>query len=248
MKKLITLNSDDLIFIDVESVKCEKELTEDSTMYDAWSYKMRHNSEKNKFDSDNYELTQLFDEKASLFAPFSKIVCISIGKIIRKEDNTEFIKLHSIYNHDEKKLLHDFNVMVGKFYDKNNNITFVGFNSNYFDMPLIIKRMLVNGVKFHTILDKSGLKPWEIRDVDLCDLWKGTSYYPDSLMSVTAALSIKSPKSDIDGSQVSNVYWDTPEEITRIAKYCEHDVEATINVYRRFIFKPIIEDVVFSIK
>ena len=41
-------------------------------------------------------------------------------------------------------------------------------------------------------------------------------------------MGVPSPKSDIDGSQVSEVYW-VNGELERIKEYCERDVAATAN-------------------
>jgi uncharacterized protein (UPF0254 family) len=47
-------------------------------------------------------------------------------------------------------------------------------------------------------------------------------------------LKIDSPKSDINGSDVSKVYreqWD----VKRITEYCERDVKALIEVYKKLV-------------
>jgi len=248
MKKLKALNTDNLLFIDIETVRIEKELTENSQYYEAWKYKQRYNSEKNRI-GDLLTMEELFNDKAALYAPFAKICCITIGKIkFNEKSEKEEIILLSIYGRDENVLLNNFNETLKKLYAKNKNLIFVGFNSNYFDIPFIVKRMLVNQIEYHDCLDKLGLKPWEINDIDLADLWKGTSFYQDSLVSIVSALGLESPKSDIDGSETSNVFWNEEDGVERIAKYCEKDVVATINIFKKFRFQQPIENVITNLK
>ena len=53
-----------------------------------------------------------------------------------------------------------------------------------------------------------------------------------SLKLLTAIFDIPSPKDDIDGSQVGQVYWEE-NDLNRISRYCEKDVLATMQVYDR---------------
>jgi hypothetical protein len=53
-----------------------------------------------------------------------------------------------------------------------------------------------------------------------------------SLKLLTAIFDIPSPKDDIDGSQVGQVYWEE-NDLKRISRYCEKDVLATMQVYDR---------------
>ena len=243
MKKLKDTNPDNVIFLDIETVRSEKELNENSVCYEAWKYKMRNNPEELSMEDS-------FNDKAALFAPFAKICCITIGKIVKKENSDEEqIKLVSYYGVDEYKLLNDFNNLIIKLYEKNKNLIYCGYNSSHFDFPFIAKRMLVNQIEYHQSIDKYGLKPWDISDIDLADAWKGNSYNQDSLVSLCAALGLKSPKDDISGVQVSDIYYGDDENgLVRIAKYCEKDVTATINVFKKFRFENAIEDIISNLK
>ena len=54
-----------------------------------------------------------------------------------------------------------------------------------------------------------------------------------SLKLLTNVLGIPSPKDDIDGSEVANVYY-VEKNIDRIITYCEKDVIAVAQVLLRF--------------
>jgi hypothetical protein len=63
---------------------------------------------------------------------------------------------------------------------------------------------------------------------------------------LAAALGIPSPKDDIDGSMVGELYWSGTEaertaSLRRIATYCQKDVMTTGNVFLRFKNLPILQ-------
>ena len=100
-------------------------------------------------------------------------------------------------------------------------------------MPFICRRFVINNLPLPQPLQLSGKKPWEIHHIDTMELWKfGDNKNFTSLSLLAQVLGIPSPKSDIDGSQVSNVYWNDGD-IKRISRYCMQDVFTTAKVYLR---------------
>ena len=64
-------------------------------------------------------------------------------------------------------------------------------------------------------------------------MWKFGDYkHYTSLNLLTNILGIESPKEDIDGSQVSRVFYEE-NDLERIAKYCENDTIAVAQVLLR---------------
>lgn len=244
MKKLENLKIEDLIFFDIETVRSEKELTPQSQMYEAWKYKTRYSTDAASKVGESLTAEEFYIQKAALYAPFSKVACITVGKIL--DDNTA--QLYSYYGYNEFELLNKFNNNMNTFYQKNPNICFVGFNCKQFDIPFINKRMIVNGIKPTLMVDKGDAKPWELKDIDLSDLWKGSSIYADSLLAVVSALGLPSPKVDMCGSETSDYYYNVENGIYNIAKYCEKDVESTINVFNKFSFRNVIENFKSNLK
>jgi len=73
------------------------------------------------------------------------------------------------------------------------------------------------------------------------DLWKFGDYkHYTSLKLLTTILGIPSPKDDIDGSQVGEVYY-KEKNINRIIKYCEKDVVAVAQVLLKFKQESLLE-------
>ena len=100
--------------------------------------------------------------------------------------------------------------------------------------------MIINGIPLPKKLNLFGKKPWEVPHFDTLDLWKFGDYkHYTSLKLLTSILNIPSPKDDIDGSQVREVYYQQ-NDIERIVKYCEKDTVATAQLILRFNQLPIL--------
>ena len=193
MKQLENLNENDLVFYDIETARAEATIEEGTQFYDAWKYKARYQNELNKKTGETFTIEEYYYEKAPLYAPFGKVVTIVVGRI---KDNRIYLKSYASY--DEKELLENFNKDLETVYKNNPSTRLVGFNSNGFDSPFLLKRSIINGVKPATPLDEWTSKPWELKQLDLAKIWQGTAFYPDSLIAVATALGLPSPKDALD--------------------------------------------------
>lgn len=186
-----------------------------------------------------------FYERAGIWAEFGKIICISVGYFTIKNAERQF-RTKSIIG-DEKKLLEEFNNLINTHFS-NPAFVFCGHNIKEFDIPYLCRRMLINGIQIPEKLQLFGRKPWEIPHLDTLELWKFGDYkHYTSLKLLTHVLGIPSPKEDIDGSEVRNVYYNE-KDINRIKKYCERDVIAVAQVLLRLRNEAILsEDEIFSV-
>jgi predicted PolB exonuclease-like 3'-5' exonuclease len=168
-------------------------------------------------------------EKAGLFAEFGKIVCISMG-IVYNNSNGRFIKVKSFYGNDERNIL----IAFADFLHRNFNTaekSLCAHNGKGFDYPYICRRMLINRINLPTVLDIRGKKPWEIQLHDTLEIWKFGDYKgAASLKLLAGVFGIPSPKDDIDGSMVSNVFW-VDQNYERIATYCQKDIITLAQVF-----------------
>lgn len=234
MKQLENLREEDLIFYDIETARAVDVLKEGTPLYDAWKYKARYQNELNKKTGETFTVEEYFYEKAPLYAPFGKVVTVVVGRV---KDNKIYLKTYASYN--EKELLEEFNRDLELVYQSNPNTKMVGFNSNGFDSPYLLKRSVINGVRPATPIDEGASKPWELKALDLSKVWQGSAFYPDSLVAVATALGLPSPKDALDGSQVSTAFYEG--RLDEIVKYCLKDVETTARVYRKLAFLPDLE-------
>lgn len=110
---------------------------------------------------------------------------------------------------------------------------FCGHNIKEFDIPFLCRRMVIQGMQLPECLKLHGKKPWEVPHLDTLELWRFGDYKNYTSLSLLAeVLGIPSPKEDIDGSMVADVYW-KQNDLKRISTYCLRDVYTTARVYLR---------------
>jgi 3'-5' exonuclease len=169
--------------------------------------------------------------RAGIYAEFGRIICISFGFLFI-QDRELHLKIKSIYGDDEKILLEEFANLLNKSYASADS-KLCAHNGKEFDYPYIARRMVINKVALPAILNTAGKKPWEVNHLDTLEMWKFGDYKNFTPLNLlTHILDVPSPKDDIDGSQVWSVYW-LENDLPRIVRYCEKDVEALANVYLR---------------
>ena len=227
------IRPEDLIIIDIETAAEHPSFEKmDNTWQQLWEEKVIRNIPEGMTAPEFYPL------RAGVMAEFSKIICISIG-YFNKEINLR-MRVKSFYGHDEKKILTDFITTLNKIESLNSKWCFAGHNIKEFDIPFICRRLLVNNISLPRYLDFQNMKPWETNIVDTFQYWRFGDYkHYTSLKLLAAAMGIPSPKDDIDGSMVGDLYWTGTEEerlsaLKRIAVYCQKDVITTGNIILRF--------------
>ena len=228
-----------ILFLDIETVP-QNEFFSDLVEETQELY-----AEKTQYQRKDEITPDEFYERAGIWAEFGKIICISVGYFIIRNAERQF-RTKSIIG-DEKKLLEEFNNLINTHFS-NPAFVFCGHNIKEFDIPYLCRRMLINGIQIPEKLQLFGRKPWEIPHLDTLELWKFGDYkHYTSLKLLTHVLGIPSPKEDIDGSEVRNVYYNE-KDINRIKKYCERDVIAVAQVLLRMRNEAILSEYeIFSV-
>jgi uncharacterized protein YprB with RNaseH-like and TPR domain len=227
------INLEKILFLDIETVAQRHEFSQlDEDFKKHWEQKANFISKENETPEEVYQ-------KAGIYAEFGKIVCISVG-FIRLENGAKTLRLKSFFNDDEKILLTEFFELLNQHYAYKDNLL-CAHNGKEFDFPYIARRALVNGLKIPEILDLAGKKPWEVNHLDTLQLWKFGDYkHYTSLSLLTSIFNIPTPKDDIDGSMVNDVYW-KEKDLDRIAIYCQKDVVALTQLFLKFRNDKLIE-------
>lgn len=218
------INLEHILFLDIETVP-EKEIFEDldDTMRNLWEQKSQYQRK------DEYTAEEYYD-RAGIWAEFGKIICISVGFFNIKGDNREFRV--TTFHGEETKLLKDFKNLLNSHFSQPKHLL-CGHNGKEFDFPYIARRMIIHSISLPYKLDLFGKKPWEVPHLDTMDLWKFGDYkHYTSLKLMAHILGIPSPKEDIDGSMVRDVFY-IEKDLDRIIKYCELDVVTTAQVFLR---------------
>ncbi|RMF57575.1 MAG: 3'-5' exonuclease [Bacteroidetes bacterium] len=161
---------------------------------------------------------EAYERWAGLDAIMSKVVCISTI-----DDNDE---VRSFYGNDERRVLARFSHFL---MSQGSGVQLGGHYILGFDIPFLLRRMLIHGIHIPTSLDIRDRKPWELKHiVDSYELWRMNTRSSASLVSLCVAFGIPSPKDDISGADVKRVWYSGDHE--RVVRYCEADVIATKKV------------------
>lgn len=227
------INLEKILFLDIETVAQQPEFSQlDADFKAHWEKKASFIGKEDETPEDVYN-------RAGIYAEFGKIVCISVG-FINTELDKKTLRLKSFADDDETVLLTNFFELLNKHYNYRDALL-CAHNGKEFDFPYIARRALVNGIEIPEILDLAGKKPWEVNHLDTLQLWKFGDYKNyTSLSLLTTIFNIPTPKDDIDGSMVNEVYW-KDKDLKRIATYCEKDVIALTQLFLRFRNESLIE-------
>ncbi len=213
-----------ILFLDIETVseyENYSDLTEE--MRYLWA-------EKTKYQRKEEFTPEEFYDRAGIWSEFGKIICVSVGYFVIKEGYRSF-RTKSFHG-EEKQLLIDFKNVLEKYFSKPHHLM-CAHNGKEFDFPYIARRMIIHAISLPSKLNLFGKKPWEISHLDTLDLWKFGDYkHYTSLKLLTTVLGVPSPKDDIDGSQVGQVYY-KEKNIGRIIVYCEKDTVAVAQIILR---------------
>lgn len=214
-----------ILFLDIETVPEKKSFSDlEEETKSLWESKTAY-KRKDEISPEEYY------DQAGIWAEFGKIVCISVGNLRYKHHQREF-RTTSFFG-EEPELLKDFKNLLTNHFNKPHHLL-CAHNGKEFDFPFIARRMLINHISLPEQLNLFGKKPWEVPHLDTMELWKFGDYkHYTSLKLLTHILNIPSPKDDIDGSQVRQVFYEE-NDIARIVRYCEKDVLALAQIILRF--------------
>ena len=222
MLKRIKLEN--VLFLDIETVPLFANFSElDDTAKQLWEQKTNY-QRKDEFTPEE------FYDRAGIWAEFGKIVCISVGYFVFKGDIRNF-RVTS-FSGEEDVILNDFKNLLETHFNKQYHLL-CAHNGKEFDFPYIARRMIINSIDIPFKLNLFGKKPWEVPHLDTLELWKFgdyKTYTPLKLM--THVLGIPSPKDDIDGSEVRDVFYNE-NDVDRIIRYCEKDTIAVAQIILR---------------
>jgi len=226
------LNLEHILFLDIETIPQKANFEElDDEFKSLWE-------QKSKYQRKEEYTAEEFYDRAGIWAEFGKIICISVGYF--KNDGDRSFRVTTFHG-TEIKLLKEFKNLVITHFSASKHLL-CAHNGKEFDFPYIARRMIINGIELPFKLDLFGKKPWEVAHLDTMDLWKFGDYKNyTSLKLMSKVLGIPSPKGDIDGSMVRDVYYEE-NDLERIVEYCEKDTIAVAQVLLRLRNEQLLND------
>ncbi len=227
------INLEHILFLDIETVPEQADFNLlDETKKELWEHKSKY-QRKDEISAEE------FYERAGIWAEFGKIITISVG-YFNFIGNDRTFRVTSFYG-EEPNILKEFKTLLDTHFNQAKHLL-CGHNSKEFDFPYIARRMIVHQIELPEKLNLFGKKPWEIAHLDTMELWKFGDYkHYTSLKLIANVLGIPSPKEDIDGSMVKEVYYQE-KDLDRIIRYCELDVITTAQVFLRLRNDSLLEE------
>ncbi len=226
-----------ILFIDIETVS-ETEYLSDlpDSLKSLWLKKAIYLKNDEELDADTFYL-----KKAGIYAEFGKIICIGIGGVFEDESGEPSLKVKTIYHPSEADLLTEFRQILER-HKSGKNLKLCAHNGKEFDFPYICRRMLMHGIELPKVLKLLGKKSWEVPHLDTLELWKFGDYkHYTSLELLATIFGITSSKSEMNGSQVSHVYY-VEKNMPKITKYCSADIVVLTQLYMKMNNFPLIKD------
>ncbi len=226
----------ELLLIDIETVPRRQalsalDLEEQSLFWD----KIAKTVPENTTPEDAYR------QKAGILAEFGQVVCISTAFFYTDASGKNALRVKAITGKDEVEILRIFTELCDQLYRVNPHFRFAGHNIKEFDIPFICRRMVIHQLALPPYLRLQDRKPWEVNLFDTMNWWKfGDHKHYTSLKLLARVLGIPGAKTDMDGSQVQDVYY-RDGNLPRIADYCCEDVVVTANIILRFLNLPLLE-------
>jgi predicted PolB exonuclease-like 3'-5' exonuclease len=138
------------------------------------------------------------------------------------------IKMQSFSGKDEVDILRKTQAVLRKIGSLNYFIC--GHNVKGFDIPMLAKRMMINGILPPKMLPSYDTKPWEVKAIDTKEIWQYGAYTAiGSLDLMCACLDIPTPKDgEVNGGMVHEAYRGQGR-LKEISEYCERDVDVLVD-------------------
>jgi hypothetical protein len=227
------INLEHILFLDIETVPLHREFSQlDEASKLLWEQKTKYQRK------DDFTPEEFYD-RAGIWAEFGKIICISAGYFKLKGDVRNF-RVTSFHG-AEKDILKEFNALLETHFSRPHHVL-CAHNGKEFDFPYLARRMIINGIEIPFKLNLFGKKPWEVPHLDTMELWKFGDYKTfTSLKLMAHVLGVPSPKDDIDGSEVRDVYYEE-NDIDRIIVYCEKDTITVAQIFLRLRNETLLEE------
>ena len=233
------INLENILFLVIETVPQHPnfDALDDNTKL-LWGQKSQYQRKEDFTPAEFYD-------RAGIWAEFGRIICISVGYFKINGDKRNF-RVTSFHG-DEIKILKEFKSVLETHFNKPQHLL-CAHNGKEFDFPYIARRMIINSIELPFKLNLFGKKPWEIPHLDTMELWKFGDYKTfTSLKLMAHVLGIPSPKDDIDGSQVRDVFYEE-NDLDRIITYCEKDTITVAQILLRLRNEAILtEDEILSV-
>lgn len=197
--------------------------------FDSLSPQLQDSFITHYYNKDVYNAPEdQFIEEAALFAEFSRVICVSFGF----ENLSGGFSTRSFSGDNEIDILNGCSNIMERTHKVGYYL--IGHAISTFDIPFLIKRYIINGIKVPSILNEVNLKPWERRNVDTMSVWKFGSFRGTSLGTICASLGIDRRVSDMSSDRLHLKKFEYID-FDKLRECCENDVKCNYNMIKKTI-------------
>lgn len=216
-----------VIVLDIESVAmCKDYKSCDEVVSAHFVYDAQKKAKKEGVEATPKYLAKKWEERGGVDSSLLKIVCISLAFFHVDDDGAATIRTKSYYGDEEQILKDVFQMFEGK------NVILAGQSLAFFDCRVMWQKAAKYFLKPPMQIGDPATKPWLAAFLEIQRLFAGPGKFLGGLAEHCALFGIPSPKDGIDGSEVYQFYYSKKKDIvenrTKIVKYCENDVIATL--------------------
>jgi len=192
-------------------------------MFERWKYlsKVKHAFDLDAALTAETYGQKIYEENAVMHPEFVRIVAISFANLYTENGEVKR-HLKKLVGEDEAVVIEQFMALLTDISSDDSQSTpqvfsiLCGHNIISYDIPLLIKRFIVNRGKYQTIkslpyLLKRALniKPWESGIIDTVNVWKFNGFEYTPLMLIADFLGLKKSVNLETHSDLSKEYWAT---------------------------------------
>src|ERR1035437_3995765 len=222
-----------MLFFNIKAVLIYPTLEElkskNPKMYERWEYlvqaKKLINPNHEMIANEVYEYEQkIYEDNAIQHPEFSKIVAITYAKAYTEKGELKR-QLKKIATEKEAVVIEQFMYIldeISKDDSKSSPQIFsilCGHNIISYDIPLLMKRYMVNKKEFQTVKNLPyllkrafNIKPWESGIIDTVNVWKFNGFDYSPLMLIADFLGLKKTVDLLPNNELSKYYWENFSE------------------------------------
>ena len=136
-------------------------------------------------DEADYKSNHPNDEELKslkYYPEYNELTGVNFGYFVREGDEVH-MRVNS-YTAPEKELL----TTIQEVLKKTSSLKVSGYNLVNNDIPLLVKRFIINEMKVPNEIDIIDIKPWTTSVMDISNLWKGSAFTNVSLNEAHSAV------------------------------------------------------------
>jgi len=216
------------LFLDIQTLPLAKDYHElPAPLQALWERKAKTFQDSNQQPS----FSELWIEKAALYAEFSRIITIGVGYLYGNHPQELRLRCTALYHNTEKELLQELLLVMSSKRFNIPALALVAHNGRDFDYPFLCRRLLLNSLPIPFALETKGKKPYELQLEDTMDMWRfGERRSFVSLRALALLFGLEEGFNLPDFKLIQQDYFQTKKS-GLLAHTAREDVQLTAQIY-----------------